>query len=201
MNKFTRFNHTVSAQAVHRVIHHLIDDIAYTWLQDNWKQKKDGTFHKTVNTSLNSYIESIIVDVEKEIFTNYGKQIKIRVWQDHHSVQREVKDYKHLKPHNDPSKVVFFVDATYRVVDTSGENSHSVGYVESNLYVYKHAPEFDKDRIPVLKQAWKDTYPIRQPDEVQETLLKQAEIELQINALTEEKRNISREFGYTYFEK
>ena len=201
MNKLTRFNHTVSAQAVHRVIHYLIDDIAYTWLQDNWKQKQDGTFYKAVNDSLNRFIETVVEHVEKETFKEHGKRIKIRVWQDHHSVQREVKDYKHLKPHNDPSKVVFFVDATYRVVDTSGENSHSVGYVKSSLFVYKHAPEFDTDRIPELKQVWKDTYPIRQPDEVQETLLKQAEIELQIDALTKEKRNLSREFGYTYLEK
>ena len=191
MNKFTRFNHTVSAQAVHRVIHYLIDEIAYNWLQDNWKQKKNGTFYLAVNDYLNKLIKTAVWVAEKQAFEEYGKQIKIRVWQDSHSVGEE----------NNPSRVVFHVDATYRVVDTSGENSHSVGYVKNHLYVYKHAPEFDKDRIPELKQAWKDNYPIRQPEEVQETLLKQAEIELQIDALTEEKRNISREFGYTYLEK
>jgi len=193
MNKFTRFNHSVSAQAVHRVIHHLIDDVAFTWLQDNWKQKKDGTFYKAVNDSLNRFIETVVEHIEKEIFKDYGKRIKIRVWQEWHSFGTENPDSR--------PQVVFLVDATYRVVDTSGENSHSCGYVKNSLYVYKNAPNWDESKVPELKHPYKEIYPIRQPDEVEEVLLKKAEIDLQIDALREQERNLSREFGYTYLEK
>lgn len=186
MNKYTRFNHSVSAQAVNRVIHRLIDEVAFTWLQRNWKQKKDGTFHKAVNTSLNSYIESIIEEVKQNIFQDYGKRINIRVWQGYHDA-----DVGH-------EKVIFFVDATYKVVDISGESSHSVGYAKNELYVNRAKKKMTDETIANYKR---DVFPLRQPEEVEEALLKREEIASKIAALKEQELKLSREFGYEYLEK
>ncbi len=184
MNKFTRFNHSVSAQAVNKVIHHLLDNVT-PWLQNNWKQKKDGTFYKALNVLLDRRIETGVLSVKEEIFRDYGKRINIRVWQGYHSSDVGLE------------KVVFFVDATYRVVDTSGENSHSVGYVKNDLYVIK-GKRLASEEIADVKR---DLYGIRQPAEVQDTLLKRAEISLRIDALREQQRKIGREFGYIYLDK
>ena len=180
MNKYTQFNKAVSTQAVSIVINNIINDIAFTWLQDNWHTKVDGNFKKSVNDALNILLDKIKNGVEADILSRFGKQIRIRAW-----VQASDLAWGGNERNE---RVVFFVDATYRESFAGGPEASTVGYIKDSLYVHKNSLEYkntldDKDWSKVVLEIINlnlERYPIRTPEEVVESKSKVTELSAKI---------------------
>ena len=188
--KETLKNRTLAQVAINMVIRDFIR-FAYTDLQDMWKMKKDGTFYKNVQES---------IDIRLEFFVQMTKEYMLR----HHKVDIQgLTAYvgSGFKGHGSNQKCTLRVSARYCDVSTRVEPEwHTQG---NYMYIGKSSPEWrNADDFFELNQKYiedqKEKYPIVSIREAMSAQRHYMRLKKKIEVLQQQRRDFAYNFGSEY---
>ena len=165
-------NRHYAVVACHRVIRGIVKSVFLPNIKRIWRQNKDGFLAKPVQDKFNELVQHIIdFEVERinEKHNNLAGPAPIRVFPVSAEKERET--------------ICLQVRTSYKVSD------HSNAYVTVYLYI---GPNLTFSNL-------NEQYPLNSFETIKEQRDKIAEINKTVDSLREIQRDISRKYGYEYF--